>query len=81
MHWGHARSKDLVHWETLPIALTPGDSEDQDGCFSGSAIVKDDTLYLIYTGHHLNDSDDPEDFGKIRIWPIVRMVFILRNMN
>lgn len=62
MHWGHARSKDLVHWETLPIALTPGDPEDQDGCFSGSAIVKDDILYLIYTGHHLNDSDDPEDF-------------------
>ena len=47
MHWGHARSKDLIHWETLPIALTPGDSEDQDGRFSGSAIVKDDTLYLF----------------------------------
>ncbi|MGO3049905.1 sucrose-6-phosphate hydrolase [Staphylococcus casei] len=62
MHWGHARSKDLVHWETLPIALTPGDPEDTDGCFSGSAIVKDDTLYLIYTGHHFNDSNQPEDF-------------------
>lgn len=62
MHWGHARSKDLIHWETLPIALTPGDPEDKDGCFSGSAIVKDNTLYLIYTGHHLNDSDDSEDF-------------------
>ena len=46
MHWGHARSKDLVHWETLPIALTPGDTEDKDGCFSGTGIVKDDTLYL-----------------------------------
>lgn len=52
MHWGHVRSLDLVHWENCPIALTPGDSEDKDGCFSGSAVVKDDKLYLIYTGHN-----------------------------
>ncbi len=23
IHWGHARSRDLLTWETLPIALTP----------------------------------------------------------
>ncbi|SEJ46602.1 Glycosyl hydrolases family 32 N-terminal domain-containing protein, partial [Azotobacter beijerinckii] len=51
MHWGHARSADLVHWEHLPIALAPGDAYDRDGCFSGSAVVEGDTLYLIYTGH------------------------------
>ncbi|WP_050613454.1 glycoside hydrolase family 32 protein [Bacillus testis] len=51
MHWGHAKSADLVHWEHLPIALAPDHEYDKDGCFSGSAVVKDDTLYLIYTGH------------------------------
>lgn len=51
MHWGHARSKDLVHWEHLPIALAPEGPADKDGCFSGSAVVDGDTLALIYTGH------------------------------
>lgn len=62
MHWGHARSHDLIHWEQLPAALVPGDREDEDGCFSGSAIVKDDKLFLIYTGHHYYDKNDPDNF-------------------
>lgn len=50
MHWGHAVTKDFIHWKELPIALFPDQPyEDDGGCFSGSAVVKDQILYLFYT--------------------------------
>jgi beta-fructofuranosidase len=61
MHWGHVKSKDLVHWEHLPIALAPSEEYDKDGCFSGSAIEKDGNLYLMYTGNVWIDGKLDED--------------------
>lgn len=49
MHWGHAVSKDLIHWEHLGIALFPTKPYDQNGVFSGSALEKDGKLYLYYS--------------------------------
>ena len=48
IHWGHAVSEDLVHWQDLPIALapTPGDP-DEKGIYSGGAFVNRDGIPTI----------------------------------
>lgn len=48
MCWGHARTKDFITWEELPVALTPDKPYDKNGVWSGTAIVKDDVLYVFY---------------------------------
>ncbi len=53
MHWGHAVSEDMVHWEYLPLALAPSERYDdhmRGGCFSGSAIEHEGKLFLMFTG-------------------------------
>lgn len=54
MHWGHATSKDLVNFEHHPIALYPSKEYDCNGCFSGTAIVEEESLRLYYTGIKYN---------------------------
>lgn len=82
MHWGHTKSKDLIHWEDLPVALAPDQWYDQEGCFSGSAIEKDGKLYLMYTGHAVREevvyqtqciavSTDGIHFEKIKENPVI----------
>ncbi len=47
--WGHASSRDLVHWQHEPIALMPQrGSYDPNFCASGSAVMADDTTAMIF---------------------------------
>ncbi len=66
MHWGHAVSEDLLHWEYLPTALAPDTLYDKDGCFSGNAVaLKDGRHLLMYTGV-VNEPEPDGDFREIQ---------------
>lgn len=71
MSWGHAVSKDLIHWKHLPIAIR---EENKIMIFSGSAVVDENNtsgfakksgqipLVAIYTGHYIADSAKPDNY-------------------
>lgn len=50
-HWYHTSSKDLVNWKNNGVALEPSLSFESHGAYSGSGIVKNDELFLFYTGN------------------------------
>jgi fructan beta-fructosidase len=88
MHWGHAVSKDLVHWTELSEALLP---DDMGPMYSGSAVVdwnntsgfgKDGQppLVLFYTAagsptvQGMAYSNDGRTFHKYEGNPIIKEV-------
>jgi beta-fructofuranosidase len=51
MHWAHATSPDMIHWQHDGIALAPTpDGPDREGVFSGSAVLDNGKPTVIYTG-------------------------------
>ena len=81
--WGHSATKDFLNWDHLPIALKPDEEYDSFGCWSGTAIVKDEILYIFYTSAKMSGdnrietvsiaySEDGINFKKIADNPIIR---------
>jgi beta-fructofuranosidase len=59
-HWGHAISKDLIHWRDLPYAIYPG---PERAVYSGSTYVEENRVIAMYHGTEVGNmvavSDDP----------------------
>lgn len=66
MYWGHAASRDLVHWIHLPMVLGPQEEilerpgEIKGGAFSGCAVPFDDKVVFYLTRHLGPMEDGPE---------------------
>eukprot|EP00249_Psilotum_nudum_P023986 c29049_g1_i2 orf=451-2451(+) len=74
--WGHAVSRDLIHWLYLDEAMVPDQWYDYNGVWTGSAtFLRDGTPIIVYTGS-ANDSTQvqnlalPEDLSDplLRRW-------------
>ena len=76
--WGHASSRDLVHWRLHPPSLVPNPGDPDTGIFSGNAFVsKEGEAVLLYHGVGagnciaLSAEDDLDHWRKLPTNPIV----------
>ena len=49
--WGHARSRDLVHWQFLPPALLPRAEDHARSLASGSSWIRADGVPMLFYTH------------------------------
>lgn len=60
--WGHKKSRNLVYWDDLPVALVPSEPYETHGCYSGSAVNDHGVLTLIYTGNVKDEKGNRETY-------------------
>ncbi|ACD22897.1 sucrose-6-phosphate hydrolase [Clostridium botulinum] len=61
-HWGLVKTSDFINFTKPEIILKPVDWFDKNGCYSGGAYVKDDTLKLFYTGNVKDENNNRESY-------------------
>lgn len=79
--WGHAVSKNLVHWKREPLALTPKPrGPDTSGCWSGSVTLNNADAAAVYTGVRLKGAayDGPQTRDYAPGEPMIETVLISR---
>src|SRR6266700_6454979 len=71
MSWGHAISRDLIHWKHQPLAIP---EDEHNMIFSGSCVIDKNNssgfamkrgqapMVAIYTAHIIPDKTKPDDY-------------------
>lgn len=67
--WGHAVSRDLVHWTHLPIALMPvPGTYDAAAVASGCCVIADGLPTILYTSVPPQAQSLARSFDQMRTW-------------
>ena len=67
--WGHAVSRDLVHWERWPIALMPlPNTYDAAAVASGCCVIADGQPTIVYTSASPQAQSLARSFDGMRTW-------------
>ncbi|MDD6794445.1 MAG: sucrose-6-phosphate hydrolase [Clostridiaceae bacterium] len=61
-HWGLVKTKDFIKYTMPKLVLAPNDIFDKNGCYSGSALVVDDKLEILYTGNVKDEEGNRESY-------------------
>jgi beta-fructofuranosidase len=67
--WGHAASKDMVHWYHLSIALAPiPGTYDSEAIASGSCVIHNGIPTIVYTGVNPQTQCLAMSYDSLRTW-------------
>ena len=61
-HWGLVKTRDFINYTIPKAVLAPTDWYDKNGCYSGSALVYNDKLELLYTGNVKDEEGNRESY-------------------
>lgn len=61
-HWGLTKTKDFINYTIPQLVLAPNDKFDKNGCYTGSALVVNDKLEILYTGNVKNEEGNRESY-------------------
>ena len=79
IHWGHASSRDLIHWVDHPLALEPElGAGDEKGCWSGCVVDDQGVPTAVYTGF-VTEADTPVMLAKAVDPELIRWEKISHN--
>ncbi|MDX1950593.1 MAG: glycoside hydrolase family 32 protein [Verrucomicrobiota bacterium] len=68
LHWGHAVSKDLLHWVHYPHALAPSKELGENHVYSGCAAINGNgqpMLFYTSIGHGKSDMEYAEQWAAV----------------